>query len=130
MGDNIDKSIKPRYMRSELKGKDLLHYFHFFAVSNRIDTSEQLHTPPPPPCHLSHKACALSLLPTIEDDHALQQNMAILISRILVNHFDSLNFSFSDVVQWHIPHQYTKEMSKKSDVVCYNNYYVLYYLSF
>ena len=31
VGDNIDKTVKPRYMRAESQGNNSLHYFHFFA---------------------------------------------------------------------------------------------------
>ena len=38
-GDNIDKMVKRRYMRSD-KGNLSLHYFHSFAALDRIDVSD------------------------------------------------------------------------------------------
>ena len=38
VGDNIDKNVKPRFMRSDHQGKSL-HYFHCYAVQDRFDLS-------------------------------------------------------------------------------------------
>ena len=37
-GDNIDKSVKRRYMRCD-KGNHSLHYFHSYTALDRIDLS-------------------------------------------------------------------------------------------
>ena len=37
-GDNIDKKVRTRYMQSDMKNSSL-HYFHSYAVLNRIDSS-------------------------------------------------------------------------------------------
>ena len=39
----IPRSIKPRYLRSDQKGKHLLHYFHYFASSTCINSSKVSH---------------------------------------------------------------------------------------
>ena len=66
VGDNLDKGVKTRYMRSDdaegYRNKSL-HYFHSFAIQNRIDLSKlpDVHSssclPSPqhraPPCCLS-----------------------------------------------------------------------------
>ncbi len=44
-GDNIDKTVRARYMRKE-KRNSSLHYFHSYAVQNRIDTSLLSDVPP------------------------------------------------------------------------------------
>ena len=48
VGDNIDKCVRAQYIRFE-SGHDnkSLHYFHYFAVLNRIDFMKYLsrHTP-------------------------------------------------------------------------------------
>ena len=36
VGDNIDKVVKPRHMRIDHQAKSL-HYFHSYAVKDRID---------------------------------------------------------------------------------------------
>ena len=39
-GDNIDKNIKQRYFRTDKpSGTKSLHYFHYYAVKDRIDFS-------------------------------------------------------------------------------------------
>ncbi len=38
VGDNIDKTIRPREMRSDHQTRSL-HYFHSYAVRDRIDIS-------------------------------------------------------------------------------------------
>ena len=39
-GDNIDKSVKHRYMRSDFQVSSSLHYFHSYATADRIDFSK------------------------------------------------------------------------------------------
>lgn len=112
VGDNLDKTIRPRYMRVG-SGNRLFHYFHHIAIADRIDVSNLSITPPAPP-RISHKKCAMSLL---LDDQALKRNMITLVSRILVNHVEPYQFAFSDVVDWHIPQDYQAEMSKETEVV-------------
>ena len=119
IGDNIDKAIKPRYMRSDQKGKQLLHYFHYFTSSTRIDTSTLSHISPAPPTHLLYDRCALSLLPSCSDDKILKHNFGIMIGRILAKHMDDFHFHFGDVVEWHISQKYSEEMAKKSEIVSF-----------
>ena len=91
VGDNLDKTIRPRYMRID-SGNKLLHYFHHIAIADRIDVSNLSITPPAPPT-MPHKKCATSLLPSTDDDKALEQNMTTLVSRIIVNHMWNLSSS-------------------------------------
>ena len=39
-GDNIDKTVKPRYMRSDTHKTESIHYFHSYAIANRVDFSD------------------------------------------------------------------------------------------
>ena len=106
-GDNIVKGIKQRYMRVGKQGLDAIHYFHSYAVSNRVDSTgmEDQHQ------------IALSLLPSADDDDVIRNNISILLSRVLVKSLAFFKMSFDGVVNWHIQHQFYEEMSKKSDVV-------------
>ena len=65
VGDNIDKSIRPRYMRVDT-GNQLLHYFHYFAALDRVDVNNFSSTPSKLPTCTPHE-CALSLLPSVEN---------------------------------------------------------------
>ena len=117
-GDNLDTNVNPRYRRMDNHKGQSLHYFHCLAVRDRIHTFSQL---PITPCHTcinSPDKIALQLLPTAKSDSALTDVMIMMISRVLATHMPFFQFSCSDVVDWHMEHQYYKKMSSKSDVVC------------
>ena len=82
VGDNIDKGVKARFMRVEKHCGQSLHYFHFCAIQNRIDFGKYSDAQPQT-CLDSPKKRALYLLPSDEDDDALANNFAILVSRLL-----------------------------------------------
>lgn len=114
-GDNIDKSVKRRYMRSD-KGNLSLHYFHSYAVMDRIDVSD-LSDEIVPRCLPNPDVIARSLLPSAHDDSFLKQNFAVLVSRVLAKHFAFFSFTFEDSVRWHIQHEFSDQMAKKSTAV-------------
>ena len=76
VGDNIDKNVRPRYQRHDNKGH-YFHYFHGYAVKDRIDFS-----------HLSDKPPILTnpdprlLLPSATELTAVQEDLTILITRL------------------------------------------------
>ena len=122
-GDNIDKMIHRRHMRSDRSNLSL-HYFNSYAVENRVNFTE-----------LSDKrvdhitdtlSMAESLLPTKFDDAALKENVSVLVSRVLCTHLTFFHDYFKDVVDWHIKHKYYAEMAKKSLVV--NSSILLHFL--
>ena len=116
VGDNVDISAHARYMRSVGYRNQSLHYFHSFAVLDRIsfrNLSQDLKEV----CQNNLQDIALSILPSPENDKSLVDNIAMLISRVLVTHMDYFRFTFSDSVTWHLQHKYYKEMSSKSKVV-------------
>ena len=57
------------------------------------------------------------LLPSDEDHMKLLNRMAVIVSRILVEHMPAFKLYFEDVVEYHLKHDYSFEMSKKSEVV-------------
>ena len=113
VGDNIDKNVKPRYMRSDNQTKSL-HYFHVYAVADRVDTSQSSNQTTiiwdPQGVNLQ------VLLPSIDDEMIMKENFSTLISRVLVKHMKHLQ-SYTSIVSQHILHKYSKEMSEKSQVV-------------
>ena len=119
-GDNIDKNVNSRYLRLERQNTSL-HYFHMFAVQNRINFSEQNDQ-----CPVFQpdavKDIAKSILPSLHDDQELKKNIGIIVSRILVKHLKFFKLSFDDLVQWHIKHPFYEEMSSKSTVVSYKHF--------
>ena len=87
-GDNIDKTVHQRYMRSDSHGTRSLHYFHSYAIADRINFSN-LSQETQPSRSLNSHTQALLLLPSLEDEEALKKNFKILISRIL---YDNIPF--------------------------------------
>ena len=119
VGDNVDKKVKPRHMRSDNQSKDL-HYFHLYAAKDRIDFSEASEEPP----SLNPDAILSELLPTADDIKDITSNFGVLISRKLIQYFPYFEKHFSDIVTQHIPHAHEEEMKKVSKVVSVINTHV------
>lgn len=113
---NIDKTVRQRYMRSDVPKPESIHYFHYYAVANRIDFSHLSEITPPLP-NVEVRQIATSLLPTPDDDMALRHNLAILVSRILFQNLTFFQLAFDGVIEWHIKHEYYEQMSRKSEIV-------------
>ena len=120
-GDNIDKTVRSRYMRMDKRTRSM-HYFHSYAVLNRIPTKHLPNTLPPG-FQLSANI-ASSVLPSPEDDRAIRKNIATIIARVLTQQLDFFKFTFLNVVERHIEHKFSKEMSKKSTVVRIKSIYL------
>lgn len=114
VGDNIDKTVRPRHYRSDQQTKSL-HYFHAYAVKDRINLASLSDFPPIPP----ENPDLLSLLPSNDDVVDMKHLFEIHIARIIVEHIPFMKVAFADVVDWHITHAYYEEMVKMSDVVSY-----------
>ena len=75
MGDNIDKNVKPRFQRHEKQGQSF-HFFHGYAVKDRVDLSELSDKPPvytiPEPS---------VLIPSLTDLTSVKEELTILIAR-------------------------------------------------
>ena len=112
VGDNIDKTVRPRHQTLD-KQTQSLHYFHSYAVRDRIDFSSFSEIVPQVDLDSFDFE---TFLPTTSEDEQLKSNFSILIARILTRHVSAFT-SFSDIVPNHIVHQYHSEMSKKSEVV-------------
>jgi L1 cell adhesion molecule like protein len=103
-------------MRSDIHGTISLHYFHSYAIADRIDFSnlseESGHS-----FDLGNDALAFMLLPSLEDEEALRKNFKILIARCLYDNIPFFKTTFDGVLNWHIRHCYSDQMSKKSITV-------------
>ena len=75
IGDNIDKNIRASFQRLDHQTKSL-HYFHSFAVKDRIDFSTLSDVTP----HYV-KIDPATLLPGPEDLTALLKEFQIIVSR-------------------------------------------------
>lgn len=115
--DNINKTVTPRFQSLE-SPRVTLNYVNMFAFKDRAVPSSHLSRVSRYfPTGLSKAEVAKAILPTCKDDESLRYNFSLFISRVLVQHFSFFNLAFNDVVDWHIEHQYYKEMSMKSEVV-------------
>ena len=74
--DNLDKNIKPRYMRSDSQTKSL-HYVQSYTVRDRIDFSAFSDQPPT-------EVNAFDVLPSQDDYNLLKADFSVLISRLIV----------------------------------------------
>ena len=115
VGDNIDRKVKSRYMRSERQTKSL-HYFHSYAIRDRVSLTGLSDIPPFIP-QRPYEDLVRKLLPSKDDSEVLHIHFETHVARILVNNLPFMKCTFDDVVDWHIQHQHSKEMSQKSQVV-------------
>ena len=101
VGDIIDKNVKPRYMRSDNQTKSL-HYFHVYAVADRVDTSQSSNQTTiiwdPQGVNLQ------VLLPSIDDERIMKENFSTLISRVLDKHMKHSQ-SYTSILSQHILHK-------------------------
>eukprot|EP00731_Ephydatia_muelleri_P035780 Em0160g1a len=111
IGDNIDKNIKPRDMRINNQTKSL-HYFHAFAVKDRINFSDITNNAELVyPDDIDYSV----FYPNDDDDAQLVSNFQTLVTRIFVEHIPHLQHLFGKVTH-NIQHKYSKNMSIKSTV--------------
>lgn len=116
VGDNLDKTVRPHYMRVDHK-TDSLHFFYMFAVRDCVNLSEVPDTPSSFVDVPVHQLPLDVLLPSSSDYQNLLNNFSVLISRVLVSHLVYFSNTFDGVVTRHISHEHTKEMSTKSETV-------------
>ena len=100
--DNIDKTVRHRYMRTDSQGSGSFHYFHSYAAADRA----QLRSESPSAVALSNCAQALLILPSLEDEYEITSKSSFhgFCATSCQETFDG-------------KHQYYDEMSKKSDTV-------------
>lgn len=111
-GDNVDKKQNVRDLRSDHQG-EMIHMFSLLVGLSR--------TPAP---HLPHTGYVSKVsevpselfLPTYEDVSKVKSNLVILVSRVLTQYISGL-IPLRKAIPNHILHMYSKEMSKKSEVV-------------
>jgi len=112
-------------MRSDYQTRSL-HYFHAFAVRDRLNLDNVDDSPSAP----DQSSIDLeSLFPSKADEKEISSNnMGILIARILKKHIPYFA-KYGKGIEKHIKHQFYAEMSRKSEVVskkfCISKYYEL-----
>ncbi|KAL5509146.1 hypothetical protein EMCRGX_G004456 [Ephydatia muelleri] len=110
--DNVDKNVKPRDMRLNSQTTSL-HYFHTYAVKDRICFSH-LSTDP---IEIVQDSINFEMFyPTVGDNTELVSNLETLVARMFVQRIPGLQ-SLSAEATPHIKHLYSKQMALKSEVV-------------
>ncbi len=115
VGDNVDYHVKPRFMTSDRQSKSV-HCFNSIVVKDRIDFSsysdEPLLSSLPP-----NTSTADILLPSVGDDTKIANNFLFLIKRIIRGHMLFFQRSCGDIIDRHLSHKYSDEMSTESEIV-------------
>lgn len=114
--DNVDLSVKSRFLRYDKFGNKSLHYVNSYGTQGRINFASLSDTKPHS-CANSPERNAALLLPSAEDDKTMRNLFITHVSRILYTNMEYFKFKFDDVVEWHVHHEYYKEMSSRSSVV-------------
>ncbi len=112
VGDNIDKTVNPRYMTEEHQ-RQSLHYFHSYAVLDRVSSAT---LPDDSPAGSTKSLLPSTFLPDPDDCVQLRKHFATLIGRVLVDEVPYFKI-FKDCVARHIPHKHSDKMSQKSEIV-------------
>ena len=108
VGDNIDKNIRPSEMRIDTQTRSL-HYFHSYAVRDRIDLTNYDDSSSLPD---KSDIDLQQLLPTSNDYDTIKQHFAILIARVL-KLYTPFFATYGNGLERHIQHEHTKEMAQK-----------------
>lgn len=107
--DNIDKNVKPRFMRSDYQTRSL-HYVNSYAVKDRINFC-QFSSETPTELNL------FDVVPNDDDYKSLKDDFTVLVSRMMVEHMTFFSADYKGIPAKHIPHKFSKEMASKSEVV-------------
>ena len=108
--DNIDLTVRPHHTTEEWQSLSL-HNVNAYAVKDCVDDSTFSDTRDQKEDNL------YAILPSEEDNQSLKERFIVYVSRIMVKYIKFFHDDFQTLVQQHIPHQFSKEMSKKSEVL-------------
>lgn len=76
VGDNLDKTVHRRHQTHD-KQTVSMHYFHYYAIMDRIDLSKLSDKAPEKPKHIDGNL----FLPTLTDIEAINQDFCTYIAR-------------------------------------------------
>lgn len=111
-GDNVDKKRGVRDVRLNNYGS-LLHMYSILAGRSRIPPNSLPHTG-----HVSLLSTipAEDFLPVEDDFRSLQQNLVVIVCRMITQYINGLSV-FAKAVPQHIQHKYSSQMGTKSEVI-------------
>ncbi|CAB3986486.1 hypothetical protein AC249_AIPGENE16794 [Paramuricea clavata] len=113
VGDNIDHEINARIQTKE-HGNQSIHWTHQTVIRDSVVDPCLDNTKPR---QSLDQLQLLDILPTATIQSRLKHSWAILVSRVVTKHLKYFAF-LRNVVINHIPHQYSKEASTKSEICC------------
>ena len=100
-------------IQSEHHENRSIHWTQQYSVLNRVqDSSLGLNRPRKP----LQEVQFIDLLPNQSVQQQLKERWAVLVARTVCRYLTKFQ-SQRDVVIWHIPHTYSKEMASKSQTV-------------
>ena len=114
VGDNWDLEVKARYQTKSQTNKSL-HHFHAYAVKDRVVANGMDNKEPQKSIDEIEMQ---EFLPTPEVQEAIASDLTSIIPRVILKYLKPYN-KFKGASIYHIPHQYSREMQEKSDVVCF-----------
>lgn len=112
VSDNVDFSVKAR-IQTKSRGNQSIHWTHQYAIKDRISFHRSEDAKPQKPIA---ELQLIELLPDAEVIRAVQSSFIVLVSRVVTKFLKHFQF-LKDVVIHHIPHKYSDEMAKKSELV-------------
>ena len=112
VGDNLDKTISPRYMRSDHQ-KQSIHYFHMYASLDRVNAID---LPADHPVGDISTTPLTEFLPSPADCKVLLENYAVFLGHVVVKKL-LFFIVFEDCVGSHVTHKHSEVMKQKSVIV-------------
>jgi len=106
IADNVDLEIASR-IQSKLHPNKSIHWTHQFVLLDTVYVPEIYNKDNPKEVQF------IDLLPSKQVQERLMWHMAVLVSRVVTKYLDAFK-PLKDAVDYHIPHQYSKEMEQKS----------------
>ena len=112
VGDNLDKTISSRYMRSDHQ-RQSIHYCHMYAA---LDHVSALDLSADHPVGDISTTPLTEFLPSPADCKVLCENYAVLLRRVVVKKLTFFRV-FEDCIVSHITHEHSDVMKQKSVIV-------------
>lgn len=111
--DNTQLNARPRHYGKDSKATKHI-WANAFAAKNRVqvpstESSDSI---------IAAKDLPLTtFLPSEDDRKHLRSRMETIVSRVITMHISHFNKHYRSLVNWHIPHQFSKESAQKSELV-------------
>ena len=119
--DNVNTKVTVRHQMKDKKNK-MYNMVQAYAARDRIPTLHLSDIPPPP--YDIYELPLTIYFPSELDEVKLRSEMTVLTERVLCRSMMTFQ-ELQPHINQHIEHRYSKESSKKSDMVCLTSKYNL-----